>query len=289
MVLGAIACLILADHRTSEDLLIGAIVLVLALGHAAVSHQSLASNNLNFFYGWGELLTALAGGVILFTFPWSLGFRLVLAALLGGLAVGLHRQHRLAGIIWQGIIVVGLALSLFLGYLALSYAPWPYWPLAFGSIGLCLLFAWRYRWRRSAGDESARSRVKDIAVPGIEDLLQRGKLYEILDLPPDHILLDLTASYAQKSGLYNGNNRAKGILKEAYDILMVKEDRELYRKSREVMEKVKRKYGGKKFHNVEAKIWKELWAELNTKYTLQPEKITNGVQDDLVNKYTRKY
>lgn len=291
VILGAIGCLVLADHRSGEDLMIGVVLLVLALGNKAVSHQSLTSSHLNYFYRWGELLAVLAGVLIFLTFPWSLGYRVILAVLLGGLAVGLHRQYHQTGIVWQGLVVVGLALSLIIGYAALAVAPRSYWPLAFGYAGLCLLFAWRYRWRRRAvdmaGPKSVLSPVKDTAVPGIEDLWQRGRLYEILDLPRDHTRLDLSSRYAQKDRLYDGNDRAKSILKETYTTLMVKEDCEMYRKSREVMGKIRTRCGEKQFAKTEAEIWKELWPELNLKYNLQPEKITSGVQDELVNKYTR--
>lgn len=281
ILLGAIACLILVNYRAIGDLLIGAICLVLALGHVFISHQALASANMSLFLDWGKILTALAAGVVCFTLPWPLGSRLVLTALLGWLAVGLHRQHHLAVIIWQVIVAVGLSWSLLLGYGLLSSAPWYYSVLAVAYLGLCLLITWWYRWRRHG-----RRVVTDPAVSDIEDLRQRGKLHELLDLPPDYNRLELTESYARKVRLYDSNNRAKEILKEAYDILMVNEDRELYRKSREVMAKVKKRCGEKTFNRVETRIWQELWAELNLKYPLQPEKITRAVHDDLVNKYS---
>lgn len=282
--LGTTGGILLVSWKTDRDILIGIGFIVTALVIQAVSHKSLTSNYSRYYYLLGKIFTVITGFLLFVNLPLALEYRVIMAIVFLGIAIGIHLEVHFTRILWHLITMCSCVFALIFLIGGVSVTSSRHWVIPAGYLLLSLLFAMRYRWIRVVLKPESAKKEKKIDV---EELWKRGRIWEIFDLTPDPTKLEIAEKYAEKMKDYDGHRKIETILNEAFAILSVKEDKELYRKSRKVMDCVREKIGDNRFEKKEANIWKGLWTEMKEKYNLRPDLVTTQVQKELCNKYTK--
>lgn len=289
--IGTTGGILLMSRKTDEDIFIGIGFIVTALVIQAASHKSLISNSLVYYYLLGKLFAVLTGFLFFVNLPLALEYRSIIAIVPLGLAVGIHLENFFAQRLWHIVTILSCVCALIFLIGSVAVTSPRLWIIPGGYLFLSLLFAIRYRWsgyRRIVQKTKVTEYIGEEAGVNVMDLWSLGRLLDIFKLPEDFTGLELAKRYRESIDKYEGHEKKEQILKETHSILKVKVKYELYKKSREVMDCVRKNIGNKRFEKSEATIWKELWTEIKGKYNLRPELVTTQVQKELCNKYTKK-
>jgi hypothetical protein len=289
--MGTTGSVLLLSRKTDEDIFIGISFIVIALVIQAASHKSLISNSSMYYYLLGKLLSVLTGFLFFVNLPLALEHRAIIAVVTLALAVGIHLENLFAQRVWHIVTILSCfcALVLLIGGVVVTSPK--HLVIPGGYLVLSGIFAVWFRWtgrRKIFQDIEDKKVVLEYKSIDIKDLWYRGRLRDIFSLPEDFTGLELAESYRKSMGKNEGHEKEEQILIETRSILKVKVKYELYKKSCEIMESIKKKVGHKRFNKKEAIIWKELWAEIKENYNLRPDLVTTQVQKELCNKYVKK-
>jgi hypothetical protein len=288
--LGATGLLFVISGKNEEDIIIGIGAIITALVFQFVSHKSLISRHAESYYLLGAIFVGLAGLLISAVAPLAWLHRGIVFIFFIVLALYIYRGDVLLQRMWQGISLLCCVASFlfFFSAVTVSAPAYAVSPTAYFLVGM--IIAIRYRWvRRSEAKPTMPTAVKEEGKFDISGLWRRGRIFEIFSLHKDATRLTIAEAYSGLLGKYNGHKEIERILKDAFEILNVHRSRELYCKSRDVMDDIRKKCGDRRFEKKEIDIWAGLWPEMEKRFHLLPEKVTDNVHRELVNKYWKKY
>ncbi len=282
-IIGIVGCLLLWEAREELDYLFGSAILTIALTIQVACHKALVQKYTLYFNKLGQGLIILVGLFFLFLSPWSMTVRILLSAPCFGLSYYLYREISGAQKIWY-------CVSLFLTIIGFSFL---FTIIYMGNTnrwipGLYLITSCIISYGIRLKKYLQKSKLPVGVFDDLEDLWNRGHLFEIFGLSSDFTKLTLAQKSAEREHDFRNFPKFKEILEKAYEILQVNETLELYKKSRQIMEVVKKTVGERKFRKKEKRVWKELWTEIEKEYPLQPEMLTDNEKWKLVDKYVRK-